>query len=254
MAHQIVRIGRVAHHLHLGAGYFTGNYRSALPAIVLVGTTALLDLVDRNRIGDVPALGVATLITKQLERMHDRLTGNVVAHFLNADDRILSDFFRRNALVDDLVDEGTVGTIFQQTAHQVRQQILVGTNRRVNPTGYTTDPQNLVVQGLTHTVEALKLVVVDSLGLGHFQDGRYRMGVVGRELRVDAARHVQQLGGTGQIRNVTAGLAGKHREAVEAHDLGALDLGIPVGTFHQAHHELAIVLLGQPIQPVEHER
>src|SRR5690554_7583878 len=41
-------------------------------------------------------------------------------------DRVFGDLFRRNAGVDNLVDEGAVGPVFQQAAHQVRQQVFVG--------------------------------------------------------------------------------------------------------------------------------
>ena len=173
MADQIVRIGRVTHHLHLGTGHLASYHRAAFPAIVLVGSAPLLDLVNRDRIGNIPALGVATLITKQLERMHDRLAGNVIAHLLNADNRILGNFFGCDALVDNLVHEGAVGTVLQQTTHQIRQQILVRANRRINPAGHPTDLQNLVVQGLAHAVEALELIIVHAFGLGHFKNGRY---------------------------------------------------------------------------------
>ena len=66
------------------------------------------------------------------------------------------------------------------------------------------------------------------------------MGVVSGELRIDAVGHAQQLAGVGNIADVGGFLAGEDREVGEAHDLRTLDLGIPVGAFHEADHDLAV--------------
>ena len=129
----------------------------------------------------------------------------------------------------------------------------MGTNRRVDATGHTTDFQHFAVQGLAHAVQTLEFVIVHAFGFGHLQNGGDGMGVMSGELRVYAVRHVQQFGGAGEERDITAGLTGEHRKTIQAHHLGTLDFGIPVSALDQAHHDLAVVRLGQPIDPVNHE-
>ena len=102
-------------------------------------------------------------------------------------------------------------------------------------------------------MQALKLIVIHAFGFGQLEHRRYRVGIVGGELRIDPVGHVQQLGCAGEERNVTAGLAGEYRETAQAHYLGAFDLGVPVRAFYQAHHKATVVLLSQPVQPVQRE-
>ena len=47
-------------------------------------------------------------------------------------------------------------------------------------------------------------------------------------------------------------LAGEDREGRQAKALRALDLSVPIGTFHQPHHDLAVKFGGEVAQPVDH--
>ena len=49
-----------------------------------------------------------------------------------ARDRIGDDLVDRLALVDDAIDEGGVGAVLEQPAHQIGEQILVAADRRVD--------------------------------------------------------------------------------------------------------------------------
>ena len=251
MAHQVIRIGRVTHFHHFITGGFHRQHWAALPLMGFVPVTAGVNFRHRHRIGNVPTLGVTALVTEDLRRRHNGLAGNVMAQLHHHVDRVFGDLFRRNAGVDNLVYKGAVGPVFQQAAHQVRQQVFVGTNRSVDTARHLAVFQYLVVQRFTHTVQALELKLVPAQVFRQFQYRRHRVGVMGSKLRVNPIRHAQQLASAGQVRHVTAGLAGKHREAVQAHHLGALDLGIPVGAFYQSHHDAAVEFFRQGIQPVQ---
>ncbi len=159
MADEIVRVRGVAYNLYFGACHGSGNQRSAFPVMLLVCTTALFNSFDRYRISEIPAFGIAAILTKNPEWMHNRITGNVLSHFLDRIDRIFRDVFRLNTRVRDLVHEGTVGPVLQQTTYQVRQQFAMSSDRRINPAGYATFFHYLAVQGFTHTVQTLKLIV-----------------------------------------------------------------------------------------------
>jgi hypothetical protein len=77
---------------------------------------------------------------------------------------------------------------------------------------------------------------------------------VGGELGVDHVGGGQQAGGAGQVAEVGVRLAGEHRVAGLAVHLGALDLAVPVGALHQAHHDAAAGQAGQLRQVVDDPR
>ncbi len=83
------------------------------------------------------------------------------------------------------------------------------------------------------------------------QHGGDRVGIVGGELRIDAVALFEQLAGIGDVADIGRGLAGEHREAVEPQHLGALDLGVPVGALDQPHHQPAVELVGERLEPVD---
>ena len=106
-----------------------------------------------------------------------------------------------------------------------------------------------VVQRLAHAVQALEFVLGGIAA--HFQDRGRRVCVVRGELRIDPVGHAEQLFRIGDVADVGRGLGGEDREAVEPHDLRALDLGVPVGALDQPHHDLAVEPRGKVIEPVE---
>ena len=86
----------------------------------------------------------------------------------------------RGVGVHQLVDEGGVGPVLQQAAHQIGQQILVGTHRRIDAAvqaGLLV--QHRVVQLLPHAVQALEFELAIT---GHLQNADHGVGVVGGEL------------------------------------------------------------------------
>ncbi len=111
-----------------------------------------------------------------------------------------------------------------------------------------------VMQPLTHAMQALEFVVErrDANLPRQMQDGSYGMGVVGGELRVDAVGQGQKLAGIGDVADIGRLFAGEDREGGQAKDLRALHLGVPIGAFHEADHDLAIKAGGKGMQPVDH--
>src|SRR5271163_4833073 len=76
--------------------------------------------------------------------------GNGIAH----------DLLHGNLGVEKLMHEGRVGAILQQPTHEVGQQILVGSNGRID--AYRWEIRNVReygrVEELAHSVQALELV------------------------------------------------------------------------------------------------
>ncbi len=93
-------------------------------------------------------------------------------------------------------------------------------------------------------MQALELDL-DAGGVGQPAHGGQRMGVVRGELGVDEGGRVDQGLGADEVGKVGRRLGRMHRIVVAAHDLGTLDLGIPIGALDQAHHQAAAALLRQ---------
>ena len=72
-------------------------------------------------------------------------------------------------------------------------------------------------------------------------------------MRVNAVGHRQQFSRTGEIRDVGVGLAGEDRVAGKAERLRSLDLGVPIGTLHQSHHDPAVIFFRERVEPVDGE-
>ncbi len=103
-------------------------------------------------------------------------------------------------------------------------------------------------------MQALKLVIAGRVGIArHVHDRSHGMGIVSRELGIDPVARGEQPGGAGEIRDVGIRLAGEYRIPGEPVDLGALDLGIPVGALHQAHHHALAAADGEVDEIVDHE-
>ncbi len=152
---------------------------------------------------------------------------------------------RRHALVQQGVDEGGVGAVFQQAAHQIGQQFLmaadggVGADDDVAPLG-----PSAVIEGLAHAVQALELDGHAAIG-GHAVHGGQGVGVVGGELGEDVGRGLDQRLGADQIVQIGRRLGREDRIVGAAVDLGQLDLGVPIGALDQTHHQATTRGLGQ---------
>ena len=155
--------------------------------------------------------------------------------------------------VDDLVDEGAVGAVFQQAAHEIGEQRLVRADRGVDAAGAAGDVaagvDDAVIDRLAHAVQALELVV--GVAADGF-DGGDGERVVGGELGEDRVRRGKHRTGAGNVRNIGVGLAGEDRVVPQAEHLGGLDLAVPIGALDQADHQAVTAAAAEIGEPVDH--
>ncbi len=172
-----------------------------------------------------------------------------------ADDslRALQDGRHRHAGIGRRVDERRIGAVLQQAADQIGEQVAMAADRCINTASRLgLGPQQGLVERFAHAIEPLELVARDPAGgLDGARDGQ---GIVGRELRIDPRPRGKQLVDADHVAEIGHRLAREHRVIGEAAFLGALDLGIPIGALHQAHHEMAAVRAGSLDRPVDHRR
>ncbi len=101
-------------------------------------------------------------------------------------------------------------------------------------------------------MQALELPVAALAG--ELEDGRHRVRVVGRELRIEGRAAIEQPAGAGEIGDIGRELAGIDRIAVEPALLAALDLAVPIGALDQAHHQPPLAAPGEIGKPVDHRQ
>src|SRR5450631_1142284 len=101
--------------------------------------------------------------------------------------------------VGNAIDERGVGSVFEETAHQISEQRLVRADRRVDAAraielALRDRADDLVVEWLAHSVKALEFELLRAVGFaGEMVDRRQGQCVVGGELRVDGVRRREQL-------------------------------------------------------------
>ena len=88
-------------------------------------------------VGEVKARRVGAVFTVEVARqgnfrMRQASSTFLNRHFFNGFNRIGHQLIERQRGIRDSVNEGGVGTVFQQTAHQIRQQRFMGADRGVN--------------------------------------------------------------------------------------------------------------------------
>ena len=108
----------------------------------------------------------------------------------------------RNVFVDDAVDERGVRAVFEQAAHEIRQQIFVRADRRVDAARHIEIvlADHFGIKIGAHAVQALEF---ERAAVRHVVDRGDRVRVVRRELRVDQIRaRVEQAARAGEIRHV----------------------------------------------------
>ena len=242
----------VLHRRTRGADGVARDHRPGLPERSTEGRAPRLDRIEGGGIGEVPPLRVAAAGGEEGGRRRDGRVRDRFAELLQGRDGIARDLVGGHALVHDLVHEGAVGTVLQQAADEIGEQVVVRAHRGVDAAAMTVRRAHRRVQGLAHPVQALELEV--RALARHVQHRRHRVRVVGRELRIEPVRHPEQAARARQIADICAGLAGEDREAGEALHLGALDFGIPVGALDQPHHHAAPVRLGERPDPIDHVR
>ena len=145
-------------------------------------------------------------------------------------DRISGDEIGRDIVIEERMHERRVGAVLQQTPNEIRQQIFVAADRRIN-----THRQLRLsgsVKRLAHAVQALELKIGAASARGHAANGGDGVRIVRRELREDRAG-LQQIARAGEIVDIRRGFGGPDREVGAAHDLRALHFTVPVRTFDQ---------------------
>ena len=114
---------------------------------------------------------------------------------------------------------------------------------------------HLLVERFAHAVQALEFVLAAiEIGAGEDERGSQSLRIVGGELRIDGVGRREQFAGAGEVADVGVDLAGEHRKAVEAVELRALDLRIPIGALDEANHEAPARAASEVDQPVDDRR
>jgi len=266
----VAQIRRVEHRLGrfgpLGLGLRPGQQGLGLP--FGVGAAQQLDVqgLQGGVTRQVHALGVAAGHAIQIGRRGDRRVGQAQRafaqrHLLDGLHRVLHQFIQRQAGVGDAVHERGVGAVFQQAAHQVGEQGFMVAHGRIDAAGPVQAAgrlraHHLLVQGFTHAVQALELVLTGLVAgrVGQLVDGGQGVGIVGGELGVDGLGRGQQAACAGQVGHIGVGLAGVNRVVAQAIELGTLDFAVPVGALDQAHHQAVAAAPGQVDHVVDHVR
>ncbi len=103
-------------------------------------------------------------------------------------DGIADDLDYRNLLIHEAIDERGVGAILEKAPHEVGEQILVFSNRRIHahPREIRDLPGGLCIQQPAHAVQPLKLEV--RVRRREFQHRGDAVRVMRCELRVDQIR------------------------------------------------------------------
>ena len=142
-----------------------------------------------------------------------------------------------------LMHEGGIGAVLQQTSDQIGQEIAMRSDRGIDANGGlgVLRCAHGLIDALAHAMEALefKRDMVHPGLLRQVQHGGQRGCIVCGELRVDVVGMGQQGLRTRQVRQVCVGLAREHGIALQPQLLCALDLCVPVRALHESDAELA---------------
>ncbi|MCW0416701.1 hypothetical protein NB689_002455 [Xanthomonas sacchari] len=239
VADDLAMVGRVGDRQGVAGDHRAGHQRRGLPGlergVELVGQRAQIVVV--GEVGAHGVLPVVVLAAQQIDRQRNlrMRDGGERGHGL---DRIADQVFDGHVFVGDAVDEAGVGAVLQQAPHQVGQQVLVRTHRRVHAAGHAeaVGGDHFGIEVVAHAVQLLVLVVAAAGDGAHRGDG---LRVVGGEHRIQRIAVREQALGAGQVGHIGVLLAGEHRIARVALDLRALDLRVPVGALDQAHRDAA---------------
>ncbi len=136
----------------------------------------------------------------------------------------------------------------------------MGADGGIDPTGarqlalfFGTD--DLRIKRLPHTVQALKFILPRVITVTGQRIHRAQgMSIVGSELRVNGIRFRQQLASAGQIGDIGIDFTGIDRVVLQTLYLRAFDFAVPVGTFHQSHHQASLGTLCQIDKEINHKR
>ncbi len=248
-ANALVGLGGIAPGMRLATTRSAGQHRSGSPKMRRGERLSFsVDPRQRHRIGNVEPFGVAALRSKDARRRRDRrIGGGALRH--DRLERIMHDILRLDGLVDDLMHEGRIGAVLEQAADQIRKQVGVRAHRGIDATARAFDLPHRLVQRFAHAVQPLEFKAF--LVTRHCENRGDAVRVVGRELRIDAVSHAEQLLGAGDIGDVGVRLAREHRIACKPQHLRAFDLGVPVGPLDEPDHDAAIDAFGERVEPVD---
>ena len=140
------RVSRVQRCHVVATHRFTANDRMCVVRLCIGLLHRFEQLRANVSIRKIDAPRIAALWCKQIGRRRNLRVRNVIA-FPGRDDRIRHDILHVDRLVNDAIDERGIGPIFEQTPHEIWQQVLVAADRRVD------------------TATAVQLVGVDHLGI-----------------------------------------------------------------------------------------
>ena len=147
----------------------------------------------------------------------------------------------RDIFVNELINKGTVRSIFQKTPDQIRQKFFIAANRRIDPTrlGEFRVVYYVVIECFAHSMQTLEFEFLDFSISGLFAHRCKRMGVVRCELRINYITGIQHLPGANEITQIGVKFSCKYRVADQPLNLSTLDFRIPVGAFDEADHQTA---------------
>ena len=171
--------------------------------------------------------------------------------------RIDDQLFDGHIVIPHSVDEGRVGSVFEQSAHEIGKQGFMRAHRRIDA-ARTIEPtctNHIFIQRLAHAVQALKFIVAMGKFLARqLIDCGHCLRVMRGELRKDMLTLSEQFARASDIANIGMNLAGEHRKVFQAINLSALDLGIPIGALDQPDHDPMARPLRQIDNPVDDRR
>ena len=146
----------------------------------------LLQALHFARLRQVDAGGIAPLWAIKPGRRGD---GGIARQPFQAGKGVGRHLVHRHALIKEGMHEGGVGTVFQQAAHQIGQQILMAADRRINAAGQggAVMLRRGGIERIAHAVQALKLDRYARLRRQMMHRGQ-GMGVVGGKLPVNQLR------------------------------------------------------------------
>ena len=216
---------------------------------LVAGTGRIEQGLHRTTIPKVHARGIGPGVAEQTTRQRNLgMPRRVVVR--HPRERIADQLAHIDVVVEKAIDEGRIGTVFQQPPHQVGEQVPVRAHGRIDAYRrqiVETSPR-LVVEQLAHAVQTLEFVR-DAAVAGEFEHRCHGMGVVGGELREDALAP-QEPRRASQVGEIRGRLARVDRVAGQTLDLGVLDLRVPIGALDQPNHDRP----AEGVQPVDNRR
>ena len=244
-------IGRIGHGNARRIRFRTRHQRRCAPRFDR-GVDRVAEGFEFVVVRQIDAHGIFPGFAVQVDRLRDarmRFRFEAAHDFARIGDEVAD----RCVLIDDAIHERRVRAVFEQAAHEVRQQVFVAADRRIHA---ARDVQmfladHFVVQIGAHAVQALEL---ERPAFRVMMDRRDRVCVMRGELRIKQLAVIEQAARAGEITDIGIRLAREHRIVAVTIDLRALHFGIPVRTLDQARAPAPPGFLRLRGEPVDHEQ